>query len=80
MPNIEWMPVNDNGWNQGRFLSYQEMQTKLQHLELQRFQDVDPIIPPIGGNFQKMHKDELDSLPACQNTLRYVQSIVTDGG
>jgi hypothetical protein len=46
----------------------------------QRFQDVDPIIPPNGGNFQKMHKDELDSLPAGQNTLRYVQSIVTDGG
>jgi cyclic pyranopterin phosphate synthase len=39
MPNIEWMPVNDNGWNQGRFLSYKEVQTKLQHLQLQRIQD-----------------------------------------
>lgn len=30
---------------------------------------MDPIIPPNGGNCQKMHQDELDSLPACQNTF-----------
>ncbi len=36
---IEWMPFNDNGWNQGRFVSYQEMQTNLQHLKLQRIPD-----------------------------------------
>jgi len=36
---IEWMPFHDNGWNQGRFVSYAQMQTKLQHLQLQRVQD-----------------------------------------
>ena len=26
---IEWMPFNDNGWNKDRFLSYQDMMTRL---------------------------------------------------
>jgi cyclic pyranopterin phosphate synthase len=36
---IEFMPFHDNGWNQGKFVSYAQMQTKLQHLRLQRLQD-----------------------------------------
>jgi cyclic pyranopterin phosphate synthase len=36
---IEFMPFHDNGWNQGKFVSYRQMQTKLQHLHLQRIPD-----------------------------------------
>ena len=36
---IEWMPFSDNGWNQGRFVSYQTMLESLKHLQLQRVLD-----------------------------------------
>jgi len=36
---IEWMPFSDNGWNQGRFVSYESMLESLSPLKLDRAED-----------------------------------------
>lgn len=36
---IEWMPFSQNGWNQNRFVAYQEMLQRLSPLQLERVQD-----------------------------------------
>lgn len=36
---IEWMPFHDNGWSQGRFVSYQDMLESVAPLNLQRIED-----------------------------------------